>query len=336
MRVSGYGRYALTSYLAVAMLVGCGASQQLPVGSADTTSARLQERPALTVSTKAAPTLDSKSGGYKVTPPLLYVTNVSETDDDVKIYNPDDKDAAPLATISDKINTPNGDCIDSKGTLYVTNEPSDGPGWISEYPLGKTVASKVITEGVSTPAFCAIDADGNLWVTNLGSNDVAEYLYGSAKPHVVITKGLYYPLGIAIDHAANLYVVNGFGSSNRSVKVYASGSKSPSRTITNGVTWPDGIALDSNGTLYVPNIVTENVEEYRYGQSIPFQTITDDMHQPANVTVSKKGVLYVANLESQNSSVVEFRVGSLQPKKRQITDGLFNPQGLAYYPPIVP
>jgi sugar lactone lactonase YvrE len=307
------------------MLAGCGS--QPPIGVPGAMPQSL---------TESAQTTTSQGRGYKITPPLLYVTNVTQADNDVKVYDPDAKDAAPLAVISDKIDTPNGDCIDSKGTLYVTNEPSDGPGWISEYPLGKTVASKVVTDGVSTPAFCAIDADGNLWVTNLGLNDVAEYLYGSSKPHVVITKGLYYPLGIAIDHTGNLYVVTGFGSSNRNVEVYAPGSKSPSRIITDGITWPDGIALDSSGTLCVPNIVTENVEEYRYGQSSPFQTITDDMHQPANVTVSKKGVLYVANLQSQTSTVVEFRLGSLQPMKRQISNGLFNPQGLAYYPPLLP
>jgi sugar lactone lactonase YvrE len=327
-------RHALGLCVAAELLAGCGGSQP-PIGAPGAMARSFTESGSQVV-TLATLKSEPESETYKVTPPLLYVTNVSETDNDVNVYDPDARDAVPVAVISDKINTPNGDCIDSKGTLYVTNEPSDGPGWISEYPLGKTVASKVITDGVSTPAFCAIDAEGNLWVTNLGLNDVVEYLYGSSKPHLVITKGLYYPLGIAIDHTANLYVVTGFGSSSRNVEVYAHGGKSPSRTISNGITWPDGIALDSNGTLYVPNIVTENVEEYRYGQSRPFQTITDDMHQPANVTVSKKGVLYVANLQSQTSNVVEFRLGSLQPMKRQISNGLFNPQGLAYYPPLLP
>ena len=328
-------RYALTSCVAGAMLAGCAGSR-LSVGSPDTGPARLQERAALTASTEAAPTSDSKSGGYKVTPPLLFVTNVTQADNDVKIYRATAKDPSPLAVILDKISTPNGACVDSKGTLYVTNEPSSGSGWISEYALGKTVASKVVTEGVNTPAFCAIDANGNLWVTNLGLNDVAEYLPGASKPHITITKDVYYPLGIAIDHAANLYVVNGFGSSNRNIEVYAPGSSSPSRTITDGITWPDGIAVDSNGTLYVTNIATENVEEYRFGQDSPFQTITHDMHQPVDVTVNKKGVLYVANLASDSNTVLEFRLGSLTPLKRRVSKDLYNPQGLAYYPPVLP
>jgi|HubBroStandDraft_1064217.scaffolds.fasta_scaffold74282_2 sugar lactone lactonase YvrE len=256
MKSLDFGSYALCSCAVAAMLAGCGGSQP-PIGSLNNDPVWTQARTTAIAKTTVAPR--SKSGGYKVTAPLLYITNVTQADNDVKIYRAEAKDPGPLAVITDKISTPNGDCIDSKGTLYVTNGPASGTGWISEYALGKTVASKVVTEGVNTPAFCAIDANGNLWVTNLGLNDVAEYLPGASKPHITITKDVYYPLGIAIDHAANLYVVNGFGSSNRNIEVYAPGSSSPSRTITDGITWPDGIAVDSNGTLYVTNIATENV-----------------------------------------------------------------------------
>ena len=78
------------------------------------------------------------------------------------------------------------------------------------------------------------------------------------------------------------------------------------------------------------------MEEYRFGQDSPFQTITDDMHQPVDVTVNKKGVLYVANLASDSNTVLEFRLGSLTPLKRRVTKDLYNPQGLAYYPPLLP
>ncbi len=124
MRTSGFGRYVLISCVAVAMLAGCGRSQQLPFGSADTTPARLQERPGLTASTKAAPTLDSKSGGYKVTPPLLYVANATHTDDGVNVFRATGKDRNPLVTITDGVENPAGVCIDSLGTLYVTNDPN--------------------------------------------------------------------------------------------------------------------------------------------------------------------------------------------------------------------
>jgi len=116
--------------------------------------------------------------------------------------------------------------------------------------------------------------------------------------------------------------------------VYAPGSKSPSRTITNGITSPRGLAVDSNGTLYVANLYQSNVEEYRPGSGDPFQTITQAMDRPEGLTVDKKGTLYVSNIV--NSTVVEFAPGSLKPLKRQISKGLFEPEGIAYYPALLP
>jgi sugar lactone lactonase YvrE len=87
---------------------------------------------------------------------------------DVTVYPARTKDPAPIAVISDQTAAPSGECIDKHGTLYVANQPPSGRGWVSEYPLGKTSASKVITNGMNSPAFCAIDSEGNLWVTNIG------------------------------------------------------------------------------------------------------------------------------------------------------------------------
>ncbi len=162
---------------------------------------------------------------------------------------------------------PIGICLDGQGTRYVVDED----GWVAEYPAGKTKPSKVITKGIDTPAFCAIDSKGNLWVVNIYGANVTEYLPGSTKPHTVISKGLTYPDGVAIDHSGNMYVGNGGynGDGPYSVIVYADGSKSPQRTITDGVTYPVGIAVDAKGTLYVANDDSNNIEEYRSGQSYP-------------------------------------------------------------------
>jgi hypothetical protein len=211
----------------------------------------------------------------------------------------------------------------------------DEDGWVAEYPAGKTKPSEIITKGIDTPGFCAIDAKGNLWVTNIYGANVTEYLQGSTK-HSVINKGLTYPDGIAIDHSGNMYVANGGynGNGPYSVLVYAHGSKSPSRTITDGVTAPVGIAVDAHGTLYVANEATDNVEEYRSGQSQPYQTITGDMDLPAGITVNKQGWLYVVDAGSM--VVVEFAPGSTMPSRRQISNALYDPFGTAYSPPLLP
>jgi DNA-binding beta-propeller fold protein YncE len=58
------------------------------------------------------------------------------------------------------------------------------------------------------------------------------------------------------------------------------------------------------------------------------------MDYPAGVTIDKKGTLYVSNVS--NSTVVEFAPGSITPLKRQISKGLYEPYGIAYYPALLP
>ncbi len=119
MRVSGFGRRALTGCVTLVILAGCGGSQP-PISA---TGAMAPSQVA---------TQDHKD--YDVRGPLLYVTDITENV--VNVYHADAKDPAPISTISDGLNAPAGDCIDSHGTLYVTNQPIDGPGWVSEYSLG--------------------------------------------------------------------------------------------------------------------------------------------------------------------------------------------------------
>jgi hypothetical protein len=329
VRISDFSRYALSSCVAAAFLAGCNGSQP-PIGA-----------PGAMPQSRAIAMHDNRGGSwilprakrgpaYEVTGPLLYITNY--TYNSVTVYPAKRKNPAPIATILDGLNSPIGDCLDSQGTLYVTNQPISNNGWVAEYPLGKTEPSMMITNGIYDAAFCAIDSNGNLWVTNLGGPNVTEYLHGSKTPHTVITKGVPRPVGVAIDHSGNLYVSNRLVSSN--VVVYAPGSKTPSRRITDGVTSPVGIAIDANGVLYVENITEKNVEEYMPGADRPFKTITQGLTTPSAVTVNQQGWLYVAN--SSQDTIAEFPPESITPSKRHVSKGLHGPSGVAYYPPLLP
>ena len=340
MRTLGSHRYAFSFSLA-ALLAGCGGSQP-PIGAP---SAMPQSRAIATHAERGGSWMLSKKLAYKVTKPLLYVTN--DSGNGVTVYHANANDPAPLATISDGLDFPSGGCIDSEGTLYVANQPVSNGGWISEYALGKTRASAFIKDGINTPAFCAIDGNGNLWVTNIGTSSVTEYLHGSKKPHTVITNGLDYPVGIAIDDSGSLYVANRPVSGTPNVAVYGRGSKSPTRTIISGVIYPVGIAVDAHGTLYVTNEQLSgsksagNVEEYRAGQNKPSQEITyNDQYHPLAVTVGKNGWLYVAvwpeYTNSNTFAVLEYRPRTVDPSSRMVTKGVSYPQGLAYYPPLLP
>jgi hypothetical protein len=314
---------------AAALLVGCGGLQP-PIAASNLLAGSSRGRE-IVPPRPIAP-------AYKVSGPLLYTASYDLGLTPVRIYKANAKDPKPVAAIHKNIDSAGGACIDGDGTLYVANQ-TDGPGWVSEYALGRTKPLRVITKGINAPAYCAIDASGNLWVTNIGLDDVAEYLKGSTKPHTTITAGLTYPDGIAIDHAGNLYVGNLERSGTSNIQVYTPGSKSPSRTITDGVTWPVGIAVDAHDTLYVANATPAgNVEEYRVGQDEPYRTITEEMVVPRDVVISRSGWLYVAvgGYNTSPYAILEFPPRSLKPSSREITQGVFETQGLAYYPPILP
>jgi streptogramin lyase len=192
----------------------------------------------------------------------IFVTNYASND--VEVYNPKVNDPSPSATITDGVDTPSGDCLDKKGTLYVVNENVNS---IPEYKTGQASPFQTITEGLETPGFCAIDSKGNLWVTNLGSVNVTEYPKGSTSPSTIITDGITFPIGIAFDRKGDMYVSNRSGASGTNVQVYPPGGSSPTMTITDGITDPCGIAVDAKGTLYVTNLSSDTVTEYLAGQS---------------------------------------------------------------------
>lgn len=307
---------SLLSILGAASLAACEGAYSLPMS--------LRESPGAAV--------------HNASKPLLYVTNYTADYNDVKVYDAAAKNPRPKEVISADLSGPLGDCVDGDGTLYVANEAS-GTGWVTEFPGGKTKRPTIIKDGINTPAFCAIDAKGNLWVTNIGAQDVTEYKKGSTKPQSTVHKGLYFPDGIAIDFAGNMYVANHFtqgttGFAPGNVVVYQAGSEVPMRTITDGVTTPVGIAVDANGTLYVTNLEQNNVTEYLYGQSTPYQTVTEGVRLPGAVTVNKSGWLYVTNYRT--NAVTEFSPGSVKPSRRQISKGLYSPAGVACFPPLLP
>jgi hypothetical protein len=330
VRIFDFGRRALSAGVAT-LLAACGGSQP-PISAPGAMPQVKSHSSEIVKASSGMPT-------YKVSGPLLYVANLDLTLTPLAIYDANAADPKPIATISKDIDNSRGVCIDSDGTLYVTNSPNSGTGWVSEYALGQTKPLRVITKGIDYPGYCAIDASGDLWVANIGGDDVTEYLKGAQNPHSTITKGLTYPIGIAIDHAGNLYVSNYRPYSAQNIQVYAPGSKSPSRTITDGVSSPDGIAIDARDTLYVTTDAAQGkVEEYRPGQSKPYLTITDKLSYPNDVVVGSNRWLYVANggEYSDETAILEFPPRSMKPSSREITKGLFHPFGVAYYPPLLP
>jgi hypothetical protein len=79
--------------------------------------------------------------------------------------SPDSQISAAIKTLDDTI------------SLYpelLANDPASGPGWISEYPLRNAAPATTITNRISCPAFCAIDAKGDLVISITAGIKAAE------------------------------------------------------------------------------------------------------------------------------------------------------------------
>jgi hypothetical protein len=95
--LSSFGRYALTSCAAAAMLAGCGGSQPpMPVPGT------MPQSPRFTVPADSAQ--------------LVYVTEY--TRNTVLVYDARARNPQPKEAITIGVNEPFGDCLDGEGTLY--------------------------------------------------------------------------------------------------------------------------------------------------------------------------------------------------------------------------
>jgi len=346
MKSLGLSRKTLFISIAAAWLTACGASQPLfgAPGAMPQSLVNLRTR-LFTLPAPGPARGVTGLPGYKMSNSLLYVVNSSSSSyefGDVAVYDAKANDPSPIAIITDGLLTPDSDCIDRGGTLYV----ADQNGWVAEYARGQTTLLQDITEGSGTPVACTIDGKGNLWVAALSAVD--EYLKGSNQPYKIITDGVAYANSVVFDHAGNMYVGNSLAWEDQqsNIQVYPPGSNSPSRTITDGVVWPVGTAVDAKNVLYVTNITDTNeqcgdVEEYRAGESHPFRTITDGIAGPLSLAFNVSDRLYELNggfqgcVNQRYDLVLEFLQGSIRPGKRTITT-LFNPGGIAYYRPPLP
>jgi hypothetical protein len=134
---------------------------------------------------------------------------------------------------STAINSPQGMVYDANGHLWVAN--NDGStGSVLEFSVavnGSNQATALneigrITTGVNNPTRLAFDAAGNLYVTNIGNNNVTIYETADSSLSQIgtISNGTNRPLGIAVDTTTQMsgsgyvYVAN---NSNSTVTVFS-------------------------------------------------------------------------------------------------------------------
>jgi hypothetical protein len=157
MKILGFGRYAISVGVAVAMLWGCGGSQP-PIGAPvampqSRTVATHAERGRSWVLPQAQKSVLIYAGGFY---------------GNVYVYDYDTgKHVGTLKTNSD------GMCVDAKGDVYVTQMG----GTTVEYAHGGTKVLKTFNSG-GVPAGCSVDASNDLAVTSASPAYVTVFARG--------------------------------------------------------------------------------------------------------------------------------------------------------------
>ncbi len=130
------------------MLAGCGSQPSIGAPGTILNSANRAlsgNTMRLIPSTATSLVRSARTPDYKVSGPLLHVTNFDAPPyDDVTIYDAKENNPTPIAVINTGASQSNGDCIDASGTLYVGNDPGSNLGWVSEYVLGQTKPLRII------------------------------------------------------------------------------------------------------------------------------------------------------------------------------------------------
>jgi hypothetical protein len=201
---------------------------------------------------------------------------------------------APIAIITDAAPCPYGIAMDKRGKLYVAN--NCGASTIEEYPKGKLIHNKTITNGISNPLGLAIDKNGMLYVSNYPAS-ITEYPLGSTSPSTTITgSGLTDPFGLALDSSGNLFVAD-FGASQ--VFEIPFGTTTVTPLNLQDLTEPIGVAIDkTTGNLWVTDGSGDKINVYPPGSTTPSQSFSTGYTFPYAISIDKHGGAVISNINS--------------------------------------
>jgi hypothetical protein len=192
VRVADFGRFALSTCVAAAMLTGCGGSQP-PIGVPGT----LPQSAGM-----ARPVVPGKSWMPREArrQDLVYVSaNVTG-----EIYIFSYPHGSLVGTIAG-LSNPAGLCADTSGNIWAVTVTSAGAGTLLEYSHGGTSPKASLTIPGTDPFGCAVDPmTGNVAVTN-SDDSVSVFADGSSNPTTYTDSNFYHMFYCGYDDKGDLY-----------------------------------------------------------------------------------------------------------------------------------
>jgi hypothetical protein len=330
MRISGFGRCALSICAAVAMLAGCGGSQP-PIG----VPGPMSQAPAAHTDRQSPGLVPSANGEAHKPAAFLYLAQccrqIFSNHGNITLY---DLGLTGVArTITKGVSNPFFISVDRAGRIYYTSW-LDYLGGVTEYDAGSESPSRRIKlDGART---VATDSSNNLYVAlcptcfeyHSGNSSINVYESGTTTLLRTITKGVDIPLSLAFDTTGNLYVADG-AYPHPAVTVYAPGSSKPLRKLTKGLTGPSEIAFDPSNNLFVMNVPangTQSIIEYEAESDKVLRKITSGVSSPQAIAVDGSGTLYVSNTPYPSQGWVSVYAPGASTPSYRITSDMHDPQ----------
>ncbi|WP_063040476.1 serine/threonine-protein kinase PknD [Nocardia pseudovaccinii] len=176
---------------------------------------------------------------------------------------------------------------------------------------------------VPLPTGVAVDTAGNVYVTDMGNDQVMKLAAGASAPTPLPFTGLKNPQDVAVDSAGNVYVSD---TSNDRVLKLAAGASVPTPLPFTGLKDPHGVAVDGAGDVYVADRGNDRVLKLAAGAAAPTALPLAGLQGPDGVAVDSAGNVYVTELGTEQ--VTRLAVGASAPTPLPFT-GLKDPQALA-------
>jgi sugar lactone lactonase YvrE len=244
----------------------------------------------------------------------------------VDVYCTKGRNQAPIGKITDGINGPEGENVDNKGNLYVTNTTANT---VTEYAPGSVKPSFTYSSDLGYPAGVATDKQRNVYVTSLRPASVEVFPQASNTPSLTISD-VPYPIDVALDASGNVFVTTyTTGYKSGEIIEYSSGS-TKGKNLGIITEEPGGIALDKAGDIVTADQGLPGVLVFPPGKTKSSKTFAQNALDPDPVRFEKdERQVYVGDAVGNAVYVYSYPSGTLVDT---ITDGVDGPNGLALDP----
>jgi hypothetical protein len=216
------------------------------------------------------------------------------------------------------LKTPQADKSQCRGSLvYVTSNTSYSVLTYERDHMQRGPCGQI--SGFSAPTGLYVDANGNLWVSDIVTRQIFEYEQGAFSPKLTLSDANGTPQDIAVDTVRNVVYVAEYKNTvdgHVVVEVYENGSTTPTRTLSdpsarNG----RGVAIDNQGNVYAAFTDVNNkaqVEVWSQGKGNP-TNLGLELIGPGAMVTTQSGALAMCD-------TYHYRCGEFQPGSKQMSN----------------